>query len=653
MKIYIRPLIFVMIILAVSYNFGWIFFFRFEPEYWENYYYHSQYNIPNSTRKMADGEVYRYVGYKLVNGENPFNIDYWVPPLGKYLYGLTAKFLNNPYWTSYAFYLLGVIIFRLIAKKFLREQNASWLASYAYALNPLIISQVGATMLDLPQSVWFLIHILFLFNNKIGLAGFFLGLMAGTKIAYFIPAILLADWFYVGIKFNFRKGFWLLFGLISGYVSSYFCYFIRHPNPIPWIRLHKKIIDFWMQGTNRSLSVNQFLFIFFNYFRGRFTHEWSLWMPIGLVSLGYSLVKIKKILKENKELGYLSILGGSLVVLMIMIDFWPRYWVVIMPVVILIISALLYNRIKILILLVLSILPWLIPIFWSNSKSLQEEFARQITIDGYREMYRLISQEDRLKIDEKTWQEKWHKVKKETLSSLIKAEVNNGKLTLNYQTRIGVISLVAKLKTIKEHNRWVMLWDWEYLLPQFTGSEEIKNELDPSVTSVYDQNGKKLAETAEWPMIWVVPRETYNVNELIDSLNKVSCLSPEENQAKFYSVVPDIYPVEIGWVKSGVIESDLTKLAMINSVRIEYRQRLVLDDALKKTEVSGNFDGILKENRFRPSGKIYIHGNEKEVLLINNGINQEETVIIKNLSEERLSGNFSSPRLKEFRPLVD
>jgi hypothetical protein len=76
MKKLIHWVILVGLILTVSYFNRWIFSFKFEPEYWENYYYTSQWNVPNSKRQISDEGVYRYIGYRLVNGENPFNVDY-------------------------------------------------------------------------------------------------------------------------------------------------------------------------------------------------------------------------------------------------------------------------------------------------------------------------------------------------------------------------------------------------------------------------------------------------------------------------------------------------------------------------------------------------------------------------------------------------
>lgn len=653
MKTYIRWLGLILIVLAVSYSFRWIFSFKFDPDYWENYYYHSQYNIPNSTRKIGDGEVYRYIGYRLVNGENPFNVDYWVPPLGKYLYGLSAKYFGNPYWTSYAFYLIAVVVFRLISKNIFGGEVTGWLVTYAYALNPLIINQLGATMLDLPQSVWLLIHVLFLLKRNIVASGFFLGLMAGTKIAYFVPVVLAVDWFYVVKRFNFKRGFWLLAGLVGGYMTAYFCYFIQHPNPWPWIKLHQKIIDYWTGGVKGSWSLNQLLFVFGNYFKGKFTDDWSPWLPVGLVSLGYFLVKIRKLEKTDKNLSYLSLLGGGLVVSMITVDFWTRYWVMVVPLIILATGAMFKNKNWVLVLLTGLSWPWLLAIHRGNPKILETELAKQISIDGYQEMYRLISQKDQLRVSEEDWQKTWRRLKKDTLSVKIEANANDGVLYLKYRTRLGELNHSAKLNLGKENNRWVIFWDWGYLLPQFTGKEEIISETNLAINQIFDQNGKLVAKVAEWPVIWVVPRETYDIEGLQSMLERVSILPREENWKRFYGVVPDKYPAEIGWVKSGVSEVDLKRLVSINSIRIELRKRLVLDEALRKTSLADYFDELIEKDSFWPNGRIYLINGNKEVVLVDKQSKKEGIKNINNAYVIQASGSFNLPNLGEFRPLAD
>jgi len=165
------------------------FTYKFDPVYWENFYYTSQWNIPNSKRVIGDEGVYRYIGYRLVNGENPFNVDYWVPPLGKYWYGVAAKYLGNPYWASWGWYAILLILVWVITK--------NWWVLLLVATNPLIVAQVGLTMLDLPQGVLLLAQAGCLLSGQFVLAGIMLGLMMGVKIGVLGPMVAVVGAYYL------------------------------------------------------------------------------------------------------------------------------------------------------------------------------------------------------------------------------------------------------------------------------------------------------------------------------------------------------------------------------------------------------------------------------------------------------------------------
>lgn len=448
MKKITRWIILIGSILLVSYFNRWIFAFKFEPEYWENYYYTSQWNIPNSKRLISDEGVYRYIGYRLVNGENPFNVDYWVPPMGKYWYGVGAKYLQNPYLISFAFYLLSILVFGLLSKLIFKKDNTRWLAIYLWTINPLVVEQVWQTMLDLPMVLFFLTHIYFLFKfnkNKniknLFLAGIFLGLTAGTKPAYFIPMIGLIDWWWIFItqqKNRFKNMFLYLFFVIGGYVLSYTCYWIVHPNPIPWIRLHEKVINF-QKGNGGSHDVlNIFRTIFLDKYKGFWVggkemvvKNWSLVLPIGTILLVKNTLFFKKTLKQNSQIVYLSLIGVGYILMCLKIDFWPRYLLFLLPVLILLVVDFFKNKSLILVLLLISYLPWLNYNFFPKSNEIIEEWNKTINAKHYRDAYRLLNKDSRQKIDEKNWLEYWEDNENDTLSKEPILENNKWKIKLN------------------------------------------------------------------------------------------------------------------------------------------------------------------------------------------------------------------------------
>lgn len=395
------------LILVVSYFNRWIFVYKFEPEYWENYYYTSQWNVPNSKRVISDSGVYRYIGYRLVNGENPFNVDYWVPPMGKYWYGVGAKYLENPYLVSFGFYLLSIWIIWLISKK--------WLVVYLWTINPLIVEQIGVTMLDLPMTLFFLTHIYFLFKGKYIISAIFLGLVAGTKPLYFVPMIGAIDWWYIWSSSKLvtsnkklEKLFVFLFWVIGGYVMAYTCYFVVHPNPIPWIRLHEKVIDF-QRGNGGSHDVlNIFKTIFLDKYKGFWVGGkemvvtgWSTVLPVG------TLLLLKTIFAKDAKIKYLSMLGIGYIAMCLTIDFWPRYLVMLISMLVLLIGYYFKNKTWVLILILVSYLPWLWFNFYPKNNTVIEKWSELIEKEQYRDAYRLLDRSSRQKIGEDKWLEFW------------------------------------------------------------------------------------------------------------------------------------------------------------------------------------------------------------------------------------------------------
>ena len=426
MKKSIKWLILIGLILTVSYFNRWIFAFKFEPEYWENYYYTSQWNIPNSERVISDDGLYKYIGYRLVTGENTFNVNYWIPPMGKYWYGVGARYLQNPYLISFLFYLLSILVFGLLSKLIFKKDNTRWLAIYLWTINPLVVEQIWQTMLDLPMTLFFLTHIYFLFKfgkekttKNLILAAIFLGLTAGTKPAYFIPMIGLIDWWWILTiqKANKVKTLFLyLFFVFGGYVLSYTCYFVVHPNPIPWIRLHEKVIDFQIinsKGGNHDV-LNIFRTIFLGKFKGFWVggkemvvKSWSLVLPIGTILLMRNILYFKKTIKQNPQIIYLSLIGIGYLLMCLKIEFWPRYLVFILPVLILLIVNYFATKPLVLILFLISYLPWLNYNFFPNPKDVVEEWNQNINNKHYRDAYRLLDNNSQQNIEENDWLKRW------------------------------------------------------------------------------------------------------------------------------------------------------------------------------------------------------------------------------------------------------
>lgn len=359
--------------------------------------------------------------------------------MGKYWYGVGAKYLGNPYWVSFGWYCLSILVVYLLAK--------NWLIVYLWALNPIIVEQIGQTMLDLPMVVFFLFHVLFLFKfgkdksyKWLLWAGVFLGLMAGTKPAYFVPMIGLVDWWWIYRKDKkqvAKKCLWLLGWVIGGYVLAYTCYFIKHPNPIPWIRLHEKVIAF-QKGNGGSHDVlNIFKTIFLEKYKGfwvggkvMLVTGWSILLPIGTILLLNNLRETKKWLVKNDQMVYWSLVGIGYILMNLTIDFWPRYLVLLVPILLVVVGYLGRNKPVFLVILLASYLPWLRYNFWPEKQTTLDSWKSEIDGGNYRDAYRLLDSKTRLKISENDWLRYWQSNKVDNLTKEMVKENNQWKIDL-------------------------------------------------------------------------------------------------------------------------------------------------------------------------------------------------------------------------------
>lgn len=440
------------IILLTAYFNRWIFYYNFEPEYWENYYYESQWNIPQSKRVINDEGLYRYVGYRYVNGENPFDVVWWVPPLGQYLYGFSAKYFSNPYLTTFVFYLSTLLVFGLLCSELFCQTKVKWLVIYLFALNPLLVEQVQQTMLDLPLTLFLLLCVYSLFkitrensNIFVVFSGIALGLMTGTKPPYYIPVITTVCLLYLFSIRGLKSWKYFFPSIIVGYLLAYFCYFIRHPNPIPFIRLHQKIIDFQRNNVGSHDWINILRTIFLARYKGFWVGaktivplNWSIILPAGALGLLYLFFRIARGIEKDKRIIFLVMIALAYIIMNFFIDFWPRYLLPLIPVYTILLGYIFKDRKWVHSLFLISLLPSLYLLLFPSSESFKELFKRQFELGLYRETYRMLSYESREGIDETKWKE----INQRFNLKMYSVELDNERL----------------VKLVKENNQWRISW---------------------------------------------------------------------------------------------------------------------------------------------------------------------------------------------------
>ncbi len=551
----------ILILIFVSLTFYYsrqVFSYRYEPEYYENWYYHSQWNIPNSIRGIGDGDLYKFVGYRLAFGENPFNINYEVPPFAKLLYGLAERFVSNPYVLSIVLYLASFFVLYLISKIFFKKKLTPILLTLLlFGSSPFVSTQVRETMLDLPLMFFFLLHLLYFLQylesnkfKKLILAGIFLGIATGCKIGVYSPLIFL-----IGITFILTnktqkiKNF-LAYSVstFTGYCLSFISYFIQHPNPIPWIKLHQKPFFFYLGQSNSQIDhFNQLKGILFNQYHGFWAGaqpgtlgDWSPMLAVGLILL-ISLI-IFSIKKKQRLPLYLCFFSLSFIVINCFLPFFPRYLMPIIPTFCLLITICLQKKPLLIYLLILLNLPfYYLSIIKQPYQGTIESTVRFINTRDYRELYRAISPQQRKSIDEEYFINSYEnflnqigtrKIESEITDIQLNKNIVTGILHTSYQTRYGHLENTSNITFQKMNNQWKLIWDWDYLFDGYQPEYQI--------SVVPKTNSKPIIEA------FMIPRLMFDWGLNLTQIQDIIHIPQDTINDRIRFSVPDKYPRWVG-----------------------------------------------------------------------------------------------------------
>ncbi|MGD9129803.1 MAG: glycosyltransferase family 39 protein [Candidatus Woesebacteria bacterium] len=574
---YLLPILVTIIALTIYFNKS-IFLHDPDFKYLNDLYDHSQWRIPLSPRIISDNELYQVASFKLVKDQKLFEINPEVPPLGKYLYALSILIFNNPYYSSLGLYFLVTTVFYLLAKRVLKNKKDQLLAVLLLLLSPLFASQLSKTMLDLPQLFFLLLHLFFVLElvkkEKIQAKVFFsllaaisLGAFAACKFPALVIIILMLD-----LYFLFLKKEKLSFSLIVTftaltYLASFAPYFLQGNNLIAWLKTQKWMLNFYLNSQTKRIPFMFLITVLTGFYKGWWKKdwlhisEWSLLWPAAFISM---LILFKKNFKKikNKEFKadqYLLIMGFALMISNLILPFWPRYFLLILPLAILFFLKKFThhkNLIKLIVLIqVFHFVLYLRPSANSTLEFLQENW-QQTT---YQDMYNFLSLDSQKKIERDEFWRKLKAVDRDLKIENKTVEIQNQwvwpwedeteiEVKVIYQTPIGPIENLKTTKLIREGQNWKLVWDWELIFDDFVADARFNLELDDVRNgAVTDRDGQILAEDLDWPFISLTANELEDSQQLFPDLHQIlgELFRPVDLEAIVYSNYPGDWPQEI------------------------------------------------------------------------------------------------------------
>ncbi len=324
---------------------------HFDPKEFEKKYNQSQWIIANSKNPISDEILYTYEGYQYIHGFNPIYLNAEVPPLGKYLIGLSIIIFNNHRVISLLTAISTLLVLFFLVYFVTNSLISSSIALFLTSINYSLIDQfVHSPQLDIFQLFFLLIFLIFFLDylknkNKVFLflAGIFLGGFVSTKffLLYFsiIEVVIVA--FYLQKRYNLRRFvvdvLTLDFEVSLIYLLTYLQFFLKGGTFREFLGVQKWIALFY-KGSSIDISklLGSYLsLIFFNQYKfwskGYPVVHYQYWSVLWPIIFIFGLYSIFKLIKNNKNIrqnNLIIFLAGFLVVynmFLFVTPLYPRY----------------------------------------------------------------------------------------------------------------------------------------------------------------------------------------------------------------------------------------------------------------------------------------------------------------------------------------
>lgn len=586
----------------VIYSYRSIFLTQYDNNYLRDLYDHSQWNMAISKRPVNDNIVYKVTGYDLVKNWSYFTIDPQTPVLGKYLYGYSILLFNNAEIASIFVFIITLIAFYILSKKILKNQLLTQVSLLLFITEPIIFYQTSQSMLDLPQLLFLICHVISVL--KLGessgktksffwtlLAGLTLGGFVSLKIGFFSSAIILADVIYLFKKKKLIHIIPIALFSLATYIITYIPYFFQNHTLLDFLKAQKWIIvSYWLSSKSKPLVGMLLVSLFTGFIKGWFqgsswerVKEWSIFWPI------YGYIFIKLVLNKKNYLDtdklYLICLSLSLGLLYLIVPFYARYLVLIIPFLIILsadfITKLNYTALKLIILVfIIQIIFFLFPgpqdmlvtseQIWKNS--------------AYQDLYSFIDKNSLKKISRNDFWRQGLLLEKnlEIMDKKVHISIpilvfpwNNysiSNIEITYSTPLGNVINKKRLNLIRKDNTWKIVWRDNLLLSDFDFGDKIIFRHDyGKYGKLISKNGKILTQAELWPVFFIIHQKIKDESIVQNQLIKLTGLKKHDIEYLYKANMPSDWETKIGILKTQLSPTILTAIKLDPAVSIKYQ----------------------------------------------------------------------------------
>ena len=340
MKKYFFPALLILFFLhfifrAATFSKG--YFVRFDSKYWEMRYNTSQWVVPNSKNSIGDDGLYAYAGYKYVfEGMNPILNSAEVPPLGKYLIGITILIFQNQNIFGLLTGISALILFYIFNLNLFKNRTLAFLPVFIFSFDMLFWEQLQANYLDLLYLSFLFLVLHFSLSRKYIFASIALGCFAATKFppTSLLVAACMVCYTFIYVKKDLVR---LLLSLILWpfvFALSFFRFFMLGNGLVAFAKVLKYFLNYYTTGakSENHLMVFEMLLI------GRWptwwdgvkqVSEWTILWPLSFIGSLSSVGLVKKVKKGPMMLVVFWVIAYFLFLLVVPVA--PRYLLLFIP----------------------------------------------------------------------------------------------------------------------------------------------------------------------------------------------------------------------------------------------------------------------------------------------------------------------------------
>lgn len=597
-----------------------LFFSRFDETYWKDRYEQSQWKLPLSLRTIGDDGLYLYEGHRLIHGGDPTSANAEMPPLGKYLIGLSIVSLKNGYLYGFITTVSLLIGTYLLAQLLIKKTIPVLMLTVLLATDPLITNQYALTMMDALQASLLVLILLFTFYAgrtkryqpvMAFVAGVILGLFSATKLPVLSPIIMLAAAGYLYASVRSLRLIGMLFtGGLIGYLIPYIGYFAHGHTLLDWVKIQRWTISFYRNANLAPTWGSDIVTLLLGRYQNIFSHRWEIaseWSPTWSI-LFFSAIAaaFHRLRDKTKETGWVVVISILFITLMLyaIVPFWVRYLVVILPLLYITggaVIAKLPQRIGLVVFgaLLAANVASSIPILFPSPQSTINQFIYNTEHFLFADVYEDTTKHFRNTTTRDEFRRFSHDVMSDGEIEFIDIEQKGEPITsrrspqyvpmtFTYFTRqLGTFTLDTQVPFVKEENRWRIPWEWSFLVPELERNSRLETQVSPARRgSIISSDKKALAEDAPGVMVWVTPGRINKIKEtelltLLETVFNGKLIKVALHQRIVGNSLPD-KAVAIGVVPRKPTDPEVVKLSTFDGItftpavtRITYKSDIV------------------------------------------------------------------------------